>query len=99
MAPGARNKFGTPMFEPEVFQDQMYCVEASNCDIVGTVWSPEHCSPLPSLVMPQTVTFLHSSSCKLFIMDSVQKCTCNGDDFCNYKFGNNFNLKNNRKPF
>jgi len=27
MAPGARNKFGAPMFEPEVFQKQMYCFE------------------------------------------------------------------------
>jgi len=27
MAPGERNKFGAPMFEPEVFRKQMYCFE------------------------------------------------------------------------
>jgi len=27
MAPGARSKFGVPMFEPEVFRKQMYCTE------------------------------------------------------------------------
>jgi len=36
MAPGARSKFDAHMFEPEVFQKQMYCVEESTCDIVGT---------------------------------------------------------------
>jgi len=24
---GARSKFGAPMFEPEVFRKQMYCIE------------------------------------------------------------------------
>jgi len=36
MAPGARSKFGASMFEPEVFRNQMYCIEESTCDIVGT---------------------------------------------------------------
>jgi len=36
MASGARNKFGAPMFEPEVFRKQMYCIEKRTCDIVGT---------------------------------------------------------------
>jgi len=27
MAPGARSKFGAPVFEPEVFRKQMYCTE------------------------------------------------------------------------
>jgi len=26
MAPGARNKFGVPMFEPEIFRNQMHCI-------------------------------------------------------------------------
>jgi len=60
MVPGARSKFGATMFEPEVFRKQMYCIEKSTCDIVGTYWhSPqtfstpilirrrENCSPLP----------------------------------------------------
>jgi len=36
MAPGARSKFGVPMFEPEIFRKQMYCIKESICDIVGT---------------------------------------------------------------
>jgi len=40
MAPGARSKFGVPMFEPEVFRKQMYCIEESTCDTVGTFWRP-----------------------------------------------------------
>jgi len=27
--PGARSKFGAPMFEPEVFRKQMYSIEES----------------------------------------------------------------------
>jgi len=35
MTPGARSKFGAPMFEPELFRKQIYCVEESTSDIVG----------------------------------------------------------------
>jgi len=36
MAPGARNKFSAPMFEPEVFRKQMYCFEKSVvCDFLA----------------------------------------------------------------
>jgi len=35
MASGATNKFGAPMFEPEVFRKQIYCIEGSACDIDG----------------------------------------------------------------
>jgi len=35
MAPGERNKFGVPMFEPKVFGINVgYCIEQSTCDIV-----------------------------------------------------------------
>jgi len=27
MTPGTRKKFGAPIFEPEVFEKQMYCFE------------------------------------------------------------------------
>jgi len=40
MAPGARSKFIAPIFEPEVFRKQMYCIEKSTCDIFGTFRSP-----------------------------------------------------------
>ena len=36
MAPGARSKFGAPMFKSEVFRKQMYCIAENTCDIVGT---------------------------------------------------------------
>jgi len=47
MAPGARSKFGTPMFEPKVFRKQMYCDEESTYDIVGTFWRPRSQSAHP----------------------------------------------------
>jgi len=40
MAPGARSKFGAPIFEPEVFWKQMYCIKESTCNIVGTFRRP-----------------------------------------------------------
>jgi len=65
MAPGARSKFGAPMFEPEVFRKQMYCIEECVCDIVGSLWRhpqrigapieirrPGNCVPLVPLVTP-----------------------------------------------
>jgi len=41
MTPGARNKF-----EPEVFGKQMYCMEESICEIIGTFGVPRsHSAP------------------------------------------------------
>jgi len=40
MAPGARNKFGAPLLEPEVFRKQMHCFKKIAYDIVVTFWSP-----------------------------------------------------------
>jgi len=39
---GARGKQQVlrPIFEPEVFRKQMYCIEGSTCDIVGTFRRP-----------------------------------------------------------
>ena len=47
MAPGARCKFGTPIFEPEVFRKQMYCIEEGTCDIAGIVWRVRNHSAPP----------------------------------------------------
>jgi len=65
MTPGARNKFGASMFKPEVFRKQIYCIEESACDIVGTflptpavIWRLHsdltlgNCTPLPPIVTP-----------------------------------------------
>jgi len=38
MVPGTRSGFSAPMFEPEIFRKQMYCIEESICDVVGTLW-------------------------------------------------------------
>jgi len=38
---GARDKFDGAMFEPEVFRKQMYCIEGSTCDTVGTFRPPQ----------------------------------------------------------
>jgi len=40
MAPGARIKFGAPIFEPKVFRKQMYSIEESTCDMVRTFRLP-----------------------------------------------------------
>ena len=51
MAPGAKNKFGAPMFEPKVFWEYMYCIEEKTCTIVGTfqgppvIRGPVYCGP------------------------------------------------------
>ena len=45
MAPGARNKFVAPMFEPKVFRKQMYCFEKSAYVIVGTFFLPQWLAP------------------------------------------------------
>jgi len=34
MAPGARNKFGLHVFEPDVSRKQMYCIEESSLIVV-----------------------------------------------------------------
>jgi len=36
MVPGARSKFGAPIFESEAFRKLMHWIEESSCDIVGT---------------------------------------------------------------
>ena len=40
MAPGARSKFGTPIFESEVLWKQIHCIEESTFDIVVTFRRP-----------------------------------------------------------
>jgi len=52
MAPGARSKFGAPMFEPEVFRKQIYCIEESTCDIDGTFARPRSDSAPGELCLP-----------------------------------------------
>jgi len=47
MATGARNMFGAPMFESEVFRKQMCCIEESTCDVVGTFRRPPQSFGVP----------------------------------------------------
>jgi len=60
MAPGARSKFGAPMFEPEVFRKQMYCTEVvtllwlfgapQSFSALIVIWRPDNCAPCPPLI-------------------------------------------------
>jgi len=40
MTPGTRSKSDDPMFEPEVFRKQMFCIEENTCDIVWDFSAP-----------------------------------------------------------
>jgi len=40
MAPEARNKFGAPKFESELFRNQIYYIAESTFDIVGVFGAP-----------------------------------------------------------
>ena len=42
----ARNKFGAPVFEPELFRKQIHCTEESICDIFWTFRRPGNFAPL-----------------------------------------------------
>ena len=45
MVPGARSKFGAPMFETKVIRKQMCCIERSTCHIVWTFRRPSRYAP------------------------------------------------------
>jgi len=45
-----------PIFEPEVFRKQMYCIEECVCDIVGIFWLPRnHSAPLQYSSAPRVI--------------------------------------------
>jgi len=50
MAPGARSKFGAPMFEAEVFRKQIYCIEESTCDNFGMFWLSRQSFGAPAVI-------------------------------------------------
>jgi len=57
MAPGARSKFGAPVFEPEVFLKQMYCTEVlvTLLGLFGAlivIWRPGNRAPCPRRYAP-----------------------------------------------
>jgi len=58
MAPGARNKFGAPMFKPEVFRKQMYCIEEVPVTLLGLFGAP--CTDLVPRKLCSPVTPLHT---------------------------------------
>jgi len=77
MAPGARSKFGAPVFEPEVFRKQMYCI---SCDIFGTFrrphsdLAPGKSCPLHTVVTP-LVTARSNASQQIMLHSSIQRRT------------------------
>jgi len=78
MAPGARSKFGTPVFEPKVFRKQTYCIEGSSSGIVGTFRRPRSASApgesCPPLVTPLSEIAQDKISNKLF--STIVKNVC-----------------------
>jgi len=52
MAPGARSKFGAPIFEPEDLRKQMYCNVECMRDIVAIFWRPRNHSAPRSISAP-----------------------------------------------
>jgi len=72
MAPGARSMFGAPMFETEVFRKQLYCIEESTSDTVGTFRHPhsdpargELCPSFPTRYAPAYKHKIQLPSCPL----------------------------------
>jgi len=51
MTPGPRNKFGTPMFEFEVFRKNMGCIEENTREIVGTFRRPSQSFGAPIVIL------------------------------------------------
>jgi len=84
MAPGARSKFGAPIFEPEVFRKQMYCIEECTCDIIGIFWRPRSHSPPRSIQRPRVIRRpgncaplpLCYAPADWTIMQRVKSCRC-----------------------
>jgi len=66
MAPGAGNKFGTPLLETEVFRKQTYCVEESTCVIVGTFLRPPQSFGARGIVPPSLRPCLRVSTSTIF---------------------------------
>jgi len=67
------------MFEPEVFRKQMYCIEESTCDIVGTFRRPGHCARLVTPLQPASVTLQgRKSRLKAYYsrLTPVSNCHC-----------------------
>jgi len=60
MAPGARSKFGDPMFEPEVFRKQMYCTEV-RVILLGLFGVPQSFGALIVIRRPGNCAPCHSS--------------------------------------
>jgi len=66
---GARGKkqVWRPVFQPEIFRNQMYCLEEITCDIVGTLRRPRSHSAAPQRYgargivppLPHVLTPLH----------------------------------------
>ena len=44
------SKFGARMFEPEVSQKKLYCIEESTCDVAGTFQSPPQWFGAPAVI-------------------------------------------------
>jgi len=55
LAPGARSKFGAPMFEPEVFRRQMHCIAKVLVTLLGLFGAPRSHATSRSDLAPSRV--------------------------------------------
>jgi len=56
LRPEQEASLSPPILEPEVFRQQMYCIEECVCDIVGIFWRPRnHSAPLQYLSAPRVI--------------------------------------------
>jgi len=95
MAPGTRNKFGAPMFEPEVFRKQMYCTEV-RLTLLGlfgarrlfgapiVIRRPRNCAPCPPSLRPwllRAATHLNKSWYTALTRGIREPCPLGGTKF------------------
>jgi len=65
MASRARSKIHAPVFEPEVFWKQIYCVEESTSDIDGTFRRPRSHSAPGELRPPCPSLYVSDGPCSV----------------------------------
>jgi len=73
MAPREKSKFGAPMFEPKVFQKQIYCTEESTCDIVGTFRHSSHSFGTWGIESPDLHCYVPVSTWQESVRETLRK--------------------------
>ena len=85
-----------PMFETELFRKQMFCIEESTCDVVGTFRRPGNRAPLVQLAQQPTldhwavITLLGDKAFCLSCRTTVYCAKLPGQYLVNAKYELNF---------